>query len=269
MATLIELQNQIIQQLQRIKGQVTPTITTQPLATAQPAPTISEDSLEFCTRNQGSVAPFADITYSNPNALLQNYYQSYTDAQNVIDLNNNPLSFNKVAFDTYKHIQDNRLSQLENQINELNIISMNNNNPKPIKAIKNMNNSKVMNVEKFNKNNQDYYLLYGNNGCLEYNAPSSSSSASWAFNKCNANNAKQQFNINKISNMTDFNNKITNPINNTYKLNSDENTLFGFYTVNPVNNQDQCLQLNNDGLTVMPCNLLSSQRYRPMYNSVL
>lgn len=124
------------------------------------------------------------------------------------------------------------------------------------------------------------YLLYGNNGCLQYEQLSSKNDpdnngktklipATWAFKPCDANDPRQQFVSTQVNDLQTYNSFITDPYNITSQLNTSKTTTFGFNVVNPINNQDQCLQLNNDGLSVMPCNLDFDQRFRPLYNTVL
>jgi len=122
------------------------------------------------------------------------------------------------------------------------------------------------------------YLIYGNNGCLQYNnnpqqtQPSGATPQEpnkWSFVKCNSNDNKQQFYINKVNTIDDYNKYITNSFNQNYVINSANTTNFGFYVVNPANNSDQCLQLNNDGLSIEPCNMTPSQRFMTNYRNVL
>ena len=118
------------------------------------------------------------------------------------------------------------------------------------------------------------YLLYGNNGCLQYESSITDINnkvipATWSFKPCNSNDPRQQFVSTQINDLKSYNSFITDPNNITSQLNSTKTTTFGFNIVNPINNQDQCLQLNNDGLSVMPCNLDFEQRFRPIYNTVL
>jgi len=124
------------------------------------------------------------------------------------------------------------------------------------------------------------YLIYGNNGCLQYEQLTSKNDAdnngktvltpaTWAFKPCNANDPRQQFVSTQVNDLPTYNSFITDPYNITSQLNSSKTTTFGFNIVNPINNQDQCLQLNNDGLSVMPCTLDFEQRFRPVYNTVL
>ena len=214
---------------------------------------------------------------TNSNQELNIYVNSFNSAVALLD---DPNQMNKVAFDTYIHIQEKKLRDLDVNIAKLEknvkakVVS-------PVKGIRSMNNSNIINVQEFavpaatisnNSNvNYPYYLLYGNNGCLQYETPSSNKSVSstWNFMSCNANEPKQQFKINKINNIDQYNNPITNTNNKNYKIQSDSLTKYGFYSVNPSIAYDQCLQLNNDGISVMPCTMNSSQRFTTNYHSVL
>ena len=170
-----------------------------------------------------------------------------------------------------------------------------------------MNNSKMINVEAYpnptmpnngmpstysgnGAKNYPNYLIYGNNGCLQFDPPSKQNntsslsslsaasaasaasalpaSPSWNFKSCDSNNPNQQFAINKISTLSQYNIPITSPNNSNHILNDSSNTLLGFYTVNPSSAHDQCLQLNNDGISIMPCNMDSEQRFKPYFHSV-
>lgn len=230
------------------------------------------------------VEGFSDnITLStNNNKELNIYVDSYNNAISLLD---DPNQMNKVAFDTYIHIQDNKLKELDANIEILkkNIKSK---VILPIKGIRSMNNSSIINVQDYSRPapttannryinssntnpNYPYYLLYGNNGCLQYEPTNKNISASWNFKPCNSNEPKQQFKINKINNIEQYNKPITNSSNKNFKINSDSTVNYGFYSVNPSNSFDQCLQLNNDGISVMPCSMNTSQRFTTNYHSVL
>ena len=124
------------------------------------------------------------------------------------------------------------------------------------------------------------YLIYGNNGCLQYEPSINTNTlddygntkiipATWAFKPCDANETKQQFVSTQVNNLPTYNKFITSRDNIISRKQSKQNIIFGFNVVNPINSQDQCLQLNNDGLSVMPCNLDFDQRFRPIHNTVI
>ena len=86
---------------------------------------------------------------------------------------------------------------------------------------------------------------------------------------CNSNDAKQRFNINKITSLEQYNSKIQNPTNNSFKLSNPDSTILGFHVVNPETDENQCLTINANGLSVLPCNMNGSQRFKTYYHSVI
>ena len=218
--------------------------------------------------------------------------QAYTNIYNKsIALADDPNNYNQIAFDTYMNIQNNKIKKLQKNLDDIKNQIGEQKTP-PIKAIKNMSNSQILNLETYpdptaanNGQPSTYpgngspkypnYLIYGNQGCLQYNpassstagAPLNSTPANWNFVSCNASDPTQQFYINQIKNKDDFNAPIKNPNNANYKINSTNSTLLGFNVVNPRNASDQCLQANSDGLSVMPCTMQYTQRFKPMYRT--
>jgi len=216
---------------------------------------------------------------------LNNYVNSYNNNMSLLD---DPNQLNKVAFDTYIHIQDKKINDLQTNLATLQKSMVNNNKfPAQIKGLKSMSNAQMLNIEPYPdptlaNNGQDLtykgnnakkypnYLIYGNNGCLQYTPqPTGSVAPSWNFQSCNSNNPNQQFYTSQITNMEQYNAPITNPNNQNYLIKDSNSSQYGFYIVNPSVASDQCLQLNNDGLSVMPCNMEAAQRFRPSYHSIL
>ena len=78
--------------------------------------------------------------------------------------------------------------------------------------------------------------------------------------KINESKILKQYNdsVSNVSNVSNINNK-----NNKNNLNCE------YYIVNSVNDCDQSVQLNNNGVNVMPCNMDSSQRFGTNYHTVL
>jgi hypothetical protein len=216
-------------------------------------------------------------------------YAEISDYANVYNKNvallDDPNNMSQAAFDTYIYLQNKKISELQTNLSDLqNNIQKNKKKTSDIKGFKSMSNSQILNTEIYNTNNSNSninnssmypnYLIYGNNKCLEYkqsyidnnNIPQS---ASWSFQSCNANDPKQQFISNKINDINTYNSYIKDPSNMTSKIKSNNTTLFGFNVVNPANDTSQCLQLNSDGLSVMPCTLDFTQRFKPIYNTVI
>jgi hypothetical protein len=192
-----------------------------------------------------------------------------------------PSNINKVNFDTYIHLQNKKITELQNAINTFPTKAQLN---APVKSIKNISTSKLLNVEEYTSkaikpngapdDKYPNYLIYGNNGCLEYNKSTLNpitnvnDPSTWAFKACNSNDTKQRFTMQKINNINDYNNKITDIKNIDYQIQDEKSVIMGFYVVNPETNLEQCMMLNNDGLSVMPCNMNDEQRFKPFYHSI-
>ena len=220
---------------------------------------------------------------------INKYSKTYNKNVALLD---DPNNMTASAFNTYIYLQNKKLNNLKDELNTLqSYIQKNKTIQTDIKAFKSMNNSQMLNVELYKENNNnsnnDYvnqnnnsniypnYLIYGNNGCLQYepnttkNNSTDNKPPTWSFKSCNSNEPKQQFISNKINSLETYNSYITNPLNESSRITDSSNILFGFNVINPIASQDQCLQLNNDGLSVMPCTLDFSQRFKPSYTTVL
>jgi len=239
-------------------------------------------------------------------------YPNISDYANVYNQNvallDDPSNMINASFNTYINIQNKKIKNLRSQLNTLQTdIQSNKVSLRGIKGFKSMNNSQIMNAEGYNgpKYNPVYntestnptntnpinynvqvnnaskypnYLIYGNNGCLQYEQSTytldaygntKTIPATWGFKSCNANEPRQQFVSTQVNDKDTYNSFIKDPSNLTSQIKSLNTTQFGFHVVNPINNQDQCLQLNNDGLSVMPCSLDFDQRFRPIYSSIM
>jgi len=211
---------------------------------------------------------------------LKDYVKAYNESVALLD---DPNNLNQLNFDTYIHIQDKKITELNKLITDIQDLQKHNGNQtKPIKAMRNLNTSTILNVEEYpdpqitNPNTPYYngngavnypnYVIYGNNGCLQYNKGTSDENlASYNFQPCNANNANQRFTMQQIKNKNDYNARINDP---TKRINSDDTVIMGFYVVNPEVDPNQCITLNNTGLSVEPCDMYASQRFKPYYHSV-
>jgi hypothetical protein len=213
---------------------------------------------------------------------LKDYVKAYNESIALLD---DPNNLNQLNFDTYIHIQDKKLEELNKLITDIQNLQEQNggNRSKPIKAIRNLNTSTILNVEEYpdpqitNPNTPNYngngavnypnYVIYGNNGCLQYNKGTNNENpSSYNFQPCNANNANQRFTMQQIKNKNEYNARISDP---TKHINSDDSVIMGFYVVNPEVDPNHCITLNNNGLTVEPCDMLHpSQRFKPYYHSV-
>jgi hypothetical protein len=273
--SIIDKQNQIITNLQNAISdsrnilQIDAKIPNTTSTNTTPATTASVS--HFDNVNQVSDYYTPPFYLANSNAPeISDYVNAYNTSIALLDY---PKQINQVQFDTYIHLQNKKIAELQNAIASF---PTNGNLNQPIKAIKNLQTSGSLNVEEYASNNPGNgsakypnYLIYGNNGCLQYNNNTHSNTpATWAFQSCNANDATQRFNMSKINTLTDYNGKIADPNNQSHKIQDTNSVIMGFYAVSPETDATQCLQLNNDGLSVMPCNMDSSQRFKPFYHSI-
>jgi hypothetical protein len=221
--------------------------------------------------------------YIPPNSApeLDDYISAYNKSVALLD---DPNRLSQANFDAYIHLQDNKIKQLQSAISSFPTNSTQQNNP--FRSIKNLKTSQSLNLEPYpdpatQTNLPNYYvgngastypnyLIYTNNGCLQYTPGDSTnkSSATWEVRHCNSNLPEQRFNMQQVNNMDQYNAFITDSNNASYKITDPNSSIFGFYIVNPEGNGDQCLQFNGDGLSVMPCNMDSSQRFKPYYHSI-
>jgi len=247
------------------------------LKTSLGVPVLSVDVEPFTTNN---TEPFINMSSVklNPNKDTEIYNYANIYNQNIALLDD-PNKMNQLSFNTYIHIQDKKINNLKKELKQLEEHIQNNKKSKNnIKSFKSMSNSQIINVELYNDKNKNNgvkypnYLIYGNNGCLEYDNKKKyenvSEPATWKFNTCNSNNPKQQFVSNKINNLETYNSHIDDN-NKESILNDDSNIMFGFNIINPIDDDKKCVQLNNDGISVMPCNLKYDQRFKHSYNTVL
>ena len=222
-----------------------------------------------------TIEPFIDTITLNSEAFpdLKSYAEIYNKNVALLD---DPNQLKKKIFDNYIYMQNNKLEKMREDLLKLQTKIQENKKATPsIKSFKSMNNSQSFNIELYNEvnpnnssNRSPNYLIYGNNGCLEYIKKNGNEMAEWNFNSCDANNKNQQFVSTTINNLETYNSFINND-NQDRKLKDNTNTLFGFNVITPIDTQDHCLQLNNEGLSVMPCTIDFSQRFRESYSTVI
>ena len=269
---------------------------------------INVGSIMLNPQTYPEVSDYADVYNQNvallddPKNMINASFNTYMNIQNK-KINNLRQELNKLQTDIqknkinatnikgFKSMNNSQILNVE-PYNDFNYISSKS-NPNNKQQIPNQtsnlpddytqsNNKKYIanNIQVNGASQYPNYLIYGNNGCLKYEPNVNTQNtdiygnttitpASWAFVPCNANDPKQQFVSTQVNNLKTYNSFITDPSNLYSQIKSKKTTLFGFNVVNPINNQDQCLQLNNDGLSVMPCNLDFEQRFRPIYNTVI
>jgi hypothetical protein len=225
--------------------------------------------------NNDTTEGFIDTITLNSDTFpeIKSYAEIYNKNVALLD---DPNELKSKTFDAYIYMQNNKIQKMRDELKLLQETIQNNKKEIPaIKSFKSMNNSQSFNIELYNDSNpntsSEYpnYLIYGNNGCLEYEKQNGNDPSKWNFKSCDANNKNQQFVSTKIDNIDTYNSFINDETNKDRILRDNTSTLFGFNVINPIDAKDQCLQLNNDGLSVMPCSLDFSQRFRESYSTVM
>jgi hypothetical protein len=112
------------------------------------------------------------------------------------------------------------------------------------------------------------YNIFLNDGCIYSNYTLDSNGDTvpdYGVGNCQLNMKNQQFNINKISTLEEYNNAIKFDSNKVTNVEF-ENSSAPFYIVNPARNDEdaakECITLDKNGdVTIEPCNLSNYQRW--------
>ena len=269
----------------------TPVTTTSTIpATATAARFANTGNVEHFINAAIPVSDYTDPPQYYPKSnipITKDYINAYNDSIALID---DPNQLNKIKFDMFIHLQDKKISDLNDVIQTFPTNS--NINRPPIKSIKNFKTSTALNVEEFpvpqptNSNSTitytgngsttyPNYLIYSNNGCLQYNKSikdpitNNFGQATWGIDACNSNDARQRFTMTKIQTKDDYNNKLSDDNKKKYSITDSTSVKMGFNVVNPETAADQCLMFENgNAMSIMPCNMSASQRFKPFYHTI-
>ena len=302
---IANMQKNIVDNLQILLNRQTKIMDDTDIDTKEFFANVNEGSIMLNPEDYPEVSDYADVYNQNiallddPSNMINASFNTYINIQDKkigklrtqlnqlqTDIQNNKVSFSGIK--GFKSMNNSQILNVEDYYDPNYSPMMTNPNATNYSTTTNPNitNSMTSNpttTKPFNNklngaSQYPNYLIYGNNGCLQYDQLSSTTDingkttltpATWAFKPCNANEPRQQFVSTQVNDLPTYNSFITSKDNLRSHLNSTKTTTFGFNVVNPINTQDQCLQLNNDGLSVMPCNLDFEQRFRPIYNTVL
>lgn len=194
----------------------------------------------------------------------------------ILNLIDDPSRNKDIKMKISQDYQDMKICDLEQEVARLEKLSNKNSNKsnkqinsKEIKGVQSFSNSQVLNVYpgKKSENDTSNFLIFGNAGCLAFNQNKEEDGKKinqYDFVHCNVQNDQQQFNIHEIKSLEDYNNTVSSPID---KLSSNRFVDMGFKVVKPQGQDNECLTLNENGLTVEPCTLDTDQRFS-LVNSV-
>lgn len=246
--------------------------------------------------NYDNMIPIINENKSNLETIkkgLQNihikYPTSIEDISNYIDANSIISSSDKnklkqiFNINFLQHLQNQEIKNLESDLNNLSGKA-----PKKrdrlTKGLKSIDSGSILKVGYIDNKNYNFIdkpkfsLVMDENkqSCLEYlpekniNENEEIETVKEVGCDYDINKENQKFSYHKITGNNDFNNAL-HPDYNNYKI-ADYYNLnnYPFYIVNPyvkgnngiqIVDKKECLTLNDDGLSVEPCNLKSSQRF--------
>jgi hypothetical protein len=189
-------------------------------------------------------------TYDSVNSTIDDYFKAnpiskwVSNYQSARDLDYIQAEINKV---------ESEIRTLKQSASDLNT---------NILAFKNQNASEILNIHKINKQGQEFYMIFGNGGCLQSEIemnPNRSQSAtdvkrtSLSVGRCDANNLSQRFSVD-IFPRTNASAKYP-----------------GAYHLRPDFNKSMCLEFSQSGLSVQPCDDTfnkKGQNFAPINNYV-
>jgi hypothetical protein len=221
------------------------------------------------------------------NGVSVNVFDKYltTDAYDNIlsDINTSPHN-ELLRSNIMSEIQHKKIYNLNPLISELNKTGPARGVITDIKALKNYDNSRILNVEKRNykeADSKDKYIIYGNGGCLAYSPYDrvkpfingkhiDESYKQVSFEPCDAKNTNQLFVMNNIATIDNYNNYVStlSPPMQTLSTDSGVASSLNYYLVNPASSPGMCLNFNDSGLSVQPCNMSLNQKYSTINHHV-
>jgi hypothetical protein len=163
-------------------------------------------------------------------------------------------------FQIKQHRQNNKMNQLETNIEKYNqTIKDLGVDDDELRSMKSQSESVNLNIKRISDlgNNPDNgkYLIFINNQCMSYENRGDVDTYSLAF--CNKSNPKLHFKIKSIGDVEEYNKHVSN----VDKITSDYAIGFPFSIVKPDSVNDKCVSLDQEGLSVQPCNLSDYQMW--------
>lgn len=157
------------------------------------------------------------------------------------------------SFNKYQESQDTRITNLVNKLSDLEKRYKHPNKPQAqIRSIKSNNNGMKMSVIPLADNR---HMVKMNSGCL-----SCDSVGNYKVVHCDINNPEQHFELHEIYNQNSYNVNLEPGVPKINNNDNNKNIKYPFNLVKSVTNGN-CVQNNNNNLSVQPCNAKTSQRW--------
>jgi hypothetical protein len=215
------------------------------------------------------------------NGISVNMYDKYltTDTHDkIMGVINNTNADTRLSSRIIKDIHDYKLEKNINDINNIyaqNSIPTKNNTPELPKAFKNHDTSNIINIDYIksstpgnpvNPNDKKPFIIYANDGCLQYNVDANTLKTNLSVAPCRATNINQQFFSDNIDNKEKYNSYFQG--HQLYNVSDSSIFNLGYYIVRPNNSDNNCIVFSESGLSVQPCDMSISQKFSSLNNHV-
>lgn len=199
---------------------------------------------------------FSTYNFQTEDALLN---QMYTNSLNERKQSNDNIS------SSINQMLDNDISKISNDITFLNNqtthMSIPQTNYNSIKSLQNGMNIAVVNVNPNLNKQSNKYLVKLNNGCLK-----ATPSGSYSVQPCNPNEKQQIFSSTSIYDASYYNSILEKGLDTS--LVSPTDAYPYPFLVMKADNNGNCLQNNHGSISIEPCGILKSQRWKGLNNPV-
>lgn len=189
-----------------------------------------------------------------------------TDFPEYIEKERGSAKVNRQIFDVSQQTQNYNLNRMEEEVDKLSTYfnkELSLSDKKDVKSITSHNNGMNLNLIK----RDDNFSIPVNNGCLfvvdngsgkvDYDVSSINRTDK---NKiCIANNPEQHFKLTKVDGLEGYQELIGSPVLD--RPMDYETVEYPFYVLKPRKFEKMCLQSDNDGITIQPCNFNKKQRW--------
>ena len=163
-------------------------------------------------------------------------------------------------FQIKQHRQNNKLNNLEQKIEEYNEklaeIGVDDIGIKSAKSQAEPVNLNMQRISEGETPDNDEYIIFANNQCLSYDKDEESENT-YKLAFCNRSDPKLSFKVNSIGDVEEYNRHVSG----NDKITSDYVIGFPFSIIKPNNVGDKCLTLDEEGISVQPCNLSEYQMW--------
>jgi hypothetical protein len=192
--------------------------------------------------------------------LFENDFPEYMEKER------GSAKMNRQVFNVSQQTQNYNLNKMEDEVDKLTAYfnkELSLSDKKEVKSITSHNSGMNLNLIK----RDDHYSIPVNNGCL-FVVDNESGTVDYDVSSidrtdknkiCIANNPEQHFKLSKIDGLDGYQKLTGSPVIDRPMDN--ESVEYPFYVLKPRKYEKMCLQSDNDGVTIQPCNFNKKQRW--------